>query len=751
MIYIKRPKELPFSLSTDAVKKLSDEAGNFYQRTDRSQVRYKGTEDADEVERDIIQSMLDPFQYKCSYCEQEVNFEDRQAVADRFRPRRSALTMDNVAAPDHYYWLLYNWDNLFLSCSDCDFHKGKYFPVDGRRLRKGSKNVDKETNVLLDVCKDDPAKHIKYDTNGRMIGLDRRGQLTIEILKLNRPDLLARRKKAAERIRRSLKNFIDIKGKKRFSRTFIDRINNLLTTHSKEEFQGMYRYMLLEVLSANPDIVKTRIQKARISGDSASNDFAAMLQKLETYQSPGIQEVAPKVSKELRSVKNQTPPSPDRINLHKVVIHNFKNISDLTIELTAGASKESLASDTQSPWLFMLGENGSGKSSILKAIALTLAGQAVVDRLEIKAKDILQYHKESGFVKIYTQEGQQYRMTFDANRIQANAVGIGSYLLGYGSTRLMVDGNRIKRAKHKEKTRIENLFDPIAGLVNARDWLIELWRSTTKKDKVSFDRVAVVLKDLLNLNEKGEEGKIDYDLEMDEIVLRPSQGSAIPLPSLSDGYKITLALACDIMKTVNEQLKMDFGNVYALVLVDELGTHLHPRWKMRIVGALREAFPNIQFIVTSHEPLCLRGTKEKEVRVLQYDMAQKAIHMLEDLPDPSSFRVDQLLTSPFFGLHSVISPEREVVFREYYDLLQQPSLDDTQSQRLSELADEVRTYNHLGGSLREELVYYAVDKLLAKRNELGASKAINWKDMEAETIREVEKLWKQYDPKNELP
>src|SRR3546814_20575292 len=59
------------------------------------------------------------------------------------------------------------------------------------------------------------------------------------------------------------------------------------------------------------------------------------------------------------------------------------------------------------------------------------------------------------------------------------------------------------------------------------------------------------------------------------------------------------------------------ANARALVLVDEIEAHLHPRWKLRIMKGLREALPNVTFIVTTHDPLCLRGLGANEVMVLR--------------------------------------------------------------------------------------------------------------------------------------
>jgi ABC-type multidrug transport system ATPase subunit len=55
----------------------------------------------------------------------------------------------------------------------------------------------------------------------------------------------------------------------------------------------------------------------------------------------------------------------------------------------------------------------------------------------------------------------------------------------------------------------------------------------------------------------------------------------------------------------------------AIVFIDEIDAHLHPSWQQKIIGLLRENFPNVQFIVTAHSPLVVAGCYENEVAVLR--------------------------------------------------------------------------------------------------------------------------------------
>src|SRR6185295_11698167 len=138
---------------------------------------------------------------------------------------------------------------------------------------------------------------------------------------------------------------------------------------------------------------------------------------------------------------------------------------------------------------------------------------------------------------------------------------------------------------------------------NPEHWLLDC-------DRPVFDAAVRALREILMLE---RDGKISRD--NGQILIETSGGSA-RLKELSVGYKSILALSVDVMR----ELMQHFDNLEeasAVVLIDEIEAHLHPRWKMRIISLLRRAMPKVQFIVTTHDPLCLRGMYDGEVFVLQ--------------------------------------------------------------------------------------------------------------------------------------
>jgi predicted ATP-binding protein involved in virulence len=221
-------------------------------------------------------------------------------------------------------------------------------------------------------------------------------------------------------------------------------------------------------------------------------------------------------------------------------------------------------------------------------------------------------------------------------------------------------------------------------------------------------------------------------------VIVDAYGAHVPLEHLSDGYQSVVAMTVDILQAAM-QVWPNLQDAEGTVLLDEMGAHLHPRWKMRIVGALRNTLPGMQFLATTHDPLCLRGLGEGEVAVLRRDPSDQVISV-SGLPSPADFRVDQLLASDFFGLSSTIDPETEAIFDEYYALLALKNPTAAQTKRLTELRDQLKNRRYLGTTLREGLMFDAIDKLVASHR---ADPTGPISDLKKEAVDEVSTIWSE--------
>jgi len=785
-------------------ERLKHEISEFYKlhKNTRAQRTFNVSYFPDEVANNLMKL----FDYKCAFCESsligtKMGFE---SYVHRFRPSNNSQGFDSKEIDaDHYWWLTYEWENLYAACHNCSRFKSNVFPVSGKRaiLETPFETISaKENAFLIDPCVDDPSQFFMFDFGmGEIIPLKeselpsfskikfspligemvkQKAEATIQIFGLNRKDLVYERqnivddtKHEIEGLRKGIKN----------SHAIAEEWNEILKGTSKKKHLA-FRKALIEYYLEDKEIY-TILTNLVEQIQSYYNQSQQQQQQQQQQQPPAQQQqhqqqmppdapsyeqakggddIFESMSFPLKEdpvdglTRDKSKP-PSKINklvfqkkddefyasilknvyLDKIVLNNFKCFSDLTLELP------DYAGDTSSePWLVFLGENGVGKSSVLKAIALALMGQTYLDSLDITINDVLKYGKRSGFIRVYGKGNNEFfEITFNKKdgKIIANIEKPPAFIIGYGSTRLLPIGKLEPEKNHPNYLKVKNLFDASISLSNAKEWFLNA-------DRKTFNQVAKTLKNLLLLDDldsiqrsiKNKQIFIKYDKTKDNVDIN----------HLSDGYKSIFAIATDMIYTLSKE-NVVYELAEGIVLIDEIGTHLHPRWKMEIIERLRTTFPKIQFIITTHEPLCLRGVKQHEVVVLKRDDENKII-AISDLPDPSSLRIDQLLTSEYFGLNSTMDMKTELLFKEYYELLaiNETNRNEEQKVRLESLKEEVKKlqYMRFGNDKREEIIYQVVDELMAKgmRNK---NLKIEVKDIKQEAIDRVKNLWKKLDQK----
>ena len=97
-------------------------------------------------------------------------------------------------------------------------------------------------------------------------------------------------------------------------------------------------------------------------------------------------------------------------------------------------------------------------------------------------------------------------------------------------------------------------------------------------------------------------------------------GHTAPWSELSDGYHVFIALVADIARRAVMLNEFDGAeapkHVEGVVLIDEIDLHLHPRWQREALPRLRDVFPKLQLIVTTHSPQVLSSVENRHVRRL---------------------------------------------------------------------------------------------------------------------------------------
>jgi predicted ATP-binding protein involved in virulence len=156
------------------------------------------------------------------------------------------------------------------------------------------------------------------------------------------------------------------------------------------------------------------------------------------------------------------------------------------------------------------------------------------------------------------------------------------------------------------------------------------------------------------------------------IVAEHSQYGLLSVDWLSDGIRNMIALAADIAHRavrLNSHLGANaVRQTPGIVLIDEVDMHLHPEWQQTVVASLRQAFPNIQFVVTTHSPQVLTTVRKEHIRLLSADGQVQALsHEMGTYGAESSRVLDEI-----FGVHS--RPQNVETFTKlnrYLDLVEE--------------------------------------------------------------------------------
>lgn len=579
------------------------------------------------------------FHGKCAYCECRFGKTDTIEV-DHFRPPSDAKQRSGAASRIHYWWLAYEFENLYPACAECRSHKATLFPVRGKRAAPGTRGDDlrEEKAQLLDPCLDDPDKYLFFTSSGKVLPAGRgrnaeRGAATIETLSLNRLDLVRARAKAIEEAvsacEASLRRRRPVGGGGAAMSKPAARVRRLLQPW-------------LPYCGAR----RQAVRRALLQMGGYGEQIVALVPELASVDpKSAIAYVRPPRTRKRRTAY-----------VREVTIQNFKAIHRLRLVFAGPSGTRQDAA----PWSVFVGENGRGKSSLLQAIALALGGEYQTLDTMLNWDKVLRHARgkrkrpREGFVKILLSTGDRIDMRFNHKKAWFTSGGEGALttLRAYGATRNLPTTRAAASWKSVEAmTRIINLFDPYSPMCSAEGWITSL-----AKDR--FDVVALALKDLLQLESADRVRREKrYDSSRGRRVLVPivdMAGTSNRLDELSDGYQSMVALIADIMVGLPKK-STDYRTDPGVVLIDELGNHLHPQWRLRVVASLRRAFPRIQFIVTTHDPLCLRGLDVGEITVLRREGSRITAQVVNE--SIAHLRADQLLTSPLFGLVGTRDPD----------------------------------------------------------------------------------------------
>lgn len=272
--------------------------------------------------------------------------------------------------------------------------------------------------------------------------------------------------------------------------------------------------------------------------------------------------------------------------------------------------------------------------------------------------------------------------------------GLGEMVcFGYGASRRM---GATSLSEKSEDDPYASLFLDDATLLNAEEWLLQADYAAhaasssraQKRAEERRDKIKGVLIRLLPDIDDIKFTQLTEDQLKPGIEVKTPYGW-VPIKELSLGYKTLIAWMVDLASRLFDKYP-DSPNPLAepaVVLVDEIDLHLHPKWQRNLMSFLSDLFPNTQFIATAHSPLVVQAATDANVVLLRREGDHVVID--NDVKSIHGWRVDQILTSDLFGLESARPPQLDGLLEERTKILSKARLTKKDRERLAEVEEKI--------------------------------------------------------------
>ncbi|SOY32803.1 recombination protein F [Acetatifactor muris] len=297
------------------------------------------------------------------------------------------------------------------------------------------------------------------------------------------------------------------------------------------------------------------------------------------------------------------------MKIEKMTIDNINGIKHLDLNFNEGLN-------------LICGENGVGKTTVLKAIAYQfLYGQDSFIKKH--------YGAENGCVKLCLNTGEYigyivtdfvpgYINRYDGDYERGNNVI-------YFSSSRFINYEKIDALHTFKNINIDNSNTHSSQLLvsgvdnNIKNWFINQY--IFSKVEYSLDKYQQNNLDLsINVFNLLDKNLTVFTVKSDYEIMLKNKENEIYFEMLSDGYKSCIYILLGIIKEIEYRFPdinaVEFDNI---IMIDEIDMHLHPQWQAKLVKVLKETFPKAQIIATTHSPSVLQNAKAEEIIPLYKD------------------------------------------------------------------------------------------------------------------------------------
>ncbi|NDV21537.1 AAA family ATPase [Desulfovibrio sp. JC022] len=380
--------------------------------------------------------------------------------------------------------------------------------------------------------------------------------------------------------------------------------------------------------------------------------------------------------------------------LEKLSLHNYRGIRDMEIEFDRHLN-------------VFVGDNGCGKTTIVAAIRHMLNGAAInsktgtvkklyEDELTIRDLDVSIGATSADNKLVWSYDSSIFEVLSSSNpeKIASSYRGTGSRQEAWDLDYLLLVAER-ERCSYDSSINvpIDEIVHKTSPFKSPETYAVSMIKSHEDAENAEFrlhvdngnDPASFVLNPKLQAMKKAiamitgfhsfsfNNSKNTYEASkiVNEDKIR------FLFDQLSLGEQVFIGLAAAIAHEVVYSGKDEDNLLTAarLIIIDEIDLHLHPKWQRRIVPALRETFPNCQFIITTHSPQVLSEVPAENIFSLYRDENGDIQYEKPELSQGlnSSEILQEVMDLPAF------SPEFEEELSRIYTLIEDEKFDEAKN------------------------------------------------------------------------
>ncbi len=357
--------------------------------------------------------------------------------------------------------------------------------------------------------------------------------------------------------------------------------------------------------------------------------------------------------------------------LKRLCVQNARCFRDIEVDFMNGEGPRMRS--------IVVGRNGTGKTSLLRAIAIALCQQREASALMGElAGDFVRRNKLGKFadravieLELFDPENptKLLKTTTEVKRDRSGQETIHKSVEPdkFPWERVFVGGYGVNRgARHREARQgysrsvaLKSLFSDDTPLLDPEGTLRAIKLADAELDSDELMRATKrQLQELLRLNP-------NHDIEVSaRSVLVHGPWGTMPFHALGDGYRGTAGWVLDLLGMALTAGRLgDIKKLRGVVLIDEIDEHLHPAWQRELLPLLGSRFSGLQIVGTTHSAMTIVECDPGELIACDLKNAVAKTH--QNLPGPSGRNADDILRGEWFGLSSTLDSRTQKLLHKY--------------------------------------------------------------------------------------